>query len=87
MAIAAAGSPFNRVSRSRLAAPSSSLATSFNLQYRTIGIGSNDDFFKLGNRGQSALGLNVELQLLIVEDRPRADAADGGLNILDLNRS
>ena len=35
---------------------------------------------------EPALGLDVELQLLVVGDRPRADAADRGLHVLRLDR-
>ena len=54
-------------------------------QYRAIRIGPDDDIFKLFDGVQAALGLNIELQLLIIKDRSRADASDGSLHILRLN--
>ena len=55
-------------------------------QHRSVRIGADDDVLELGDRGQAALGLDVELQLLIVRDRPRADASDRGLDVLRLDR-
>ena len=43
-------------------------------------------FSKSATDVQSALGLDVELELLVVGDRARADAAHGGLNVLRLDR-
>ncbi len=55
-------------------------------QDRAVRIGANDDVFEFGDGGQAALGRNVELQLLVVGDRTGADATDGGLQVLALNR-
>ena len=38
------------------------------------------------DRLQPALGLDIELQLLVIGYRPCADAADGGLDVLRLDR-
>ena len=53
-------------------------------QHRPVRVGADDDLLELGGRGQPPLGLDVELQLLIVGNRPRADPADRGLHVLRL---
>ena len=55
-------------------------------QHRSVRIGADDDVLELGDRGQPALGLDVELELLVVRDRPRADPADRRLDVLRLDR-
>ena len=55
-------------------------------QHRSIGVRADDDALELGDRAQPALGLDVELQLLLVSNRPGADASDGGLNVLGFDR-
>ena len=49
---------------------------------RAVGIGAHDDAAELLGAGQAALGLDVELKLLIGQRRLRADAPDRGLDIL-----
>ncbi len=56
-------------------------------QDRAIRIGADDDVLEFRDRAEAALGLDIELQLLIVGDRPGADAADRGLDVLRLNRA
>ena len=55
-------------------------------EHRAVGIGPDHDIGEFLHRGEAALGLDIELQLLIVGDRPGADAADRGLDILRLDR-
>ena len=55
-------------------------------QHRSIGVRADDDVLELADRAQPALGLDVELQLLLVSNRPGADASDGGLNVLGFDR-
>ena len=83
---AAAGPPLSRVSRSRLAAPSSSRATSPSRSTEPSGLVRMTMFSNSSAEVEPALGLDVELQLLVVGDRPRADAADRGLHVLRLDR-
>jgi hypothetical protein len=54
-------------------------------QHRSVGIGAYHHILEVGRRGQAALGLDVQLQLLLVRYRPRADASDGRLDVLRLN--
>ena len=54
-------------------------------QDRTVGIGADDDIAECCRRDQAPLGLQVELELLVVADRPRADAADRRLHVLRLD--
>ena len=56
-------------------------------KHRAVGIGPDDDIGEFLHRGEAALGLDIELQLLIVGDRAGADAADRGLDILRLDRA
>ena len=56
-------------------------------QHRAVGIGADDDVLEFRDRAEAALGLDVELQLLIVGNRPGADAADRGLDVLRLDRA
>ena len=44
------------------------------------------DLLEFVDRAQAPLCLHVELQLLVVRDRPRADAADRRLHVLRLDR-
>jgi hypothetical protein len=53
---------------------------------RAVGIGADDDPGEFLGRSKPALRLDVELQLLVVRDGPRADAADRGLHVLRLDR-
>ena len=55
-------------------------------QHRAVRIGADDDLLEIRDGGQPPLGLDIELQLLVVGDRPRADAPDGGLHVLALHR-
>ena len=55
-------------------------------QHRAVGVGAQHDVAELLGRGQPALGLHVDLELLVVADRPRADAADRRLHVLRLDR-
>src|SRR5262249_41716128 len=38
-------------------------------QHRPIGIRAHDDVFEFSNRGEAALGLDVQLQLLLIGNR------------------
>ena len=50
-----------------------------------IGIRADHDLREFLDRGQPPLGLDVELELLIVRDRPCADAANRRLDVLSLD--
>ena len=54
-------------------------------EYGAVGIGPDHDVFEIGYGIEAALRLNVQLQPLVVGDRPRADAPHGGLHVLSLN--
>ncbi len=54
-------------------------------QDRAVRIGADDDVFELRDGRQTSLGLNVELELLVVGNGPRADAPDRRLSILGLD--
>ena len=54
-------------------------------QHRAVGIGAQHDLAELFRRRQRALGLHVHLELLVVADRARADAADRRLHVLRLD--
>src|SRR6202043_635522 len=56
-------------------------------EHRSIRVRADDDFLEFGNGGETSLRLDVELQLLVVGNGARADAADRGLGVLRLNRS
>ena len=56
-------------------------------QQRAVGIGAQHDVAELLRRRQPALRLDVQLELLVVADRARADAADRGLHVLRLDRA
>ncbi|MEY9469843.1 hypothetical protein ABH992_002242 [Bradyrhizobium yuanmingense] len=58
----------------------------FHQQRGSVGIGAQHDVGELIGAGEPAEGLHVELELLIVADRPRADAADGSLDALRADR-
>ena len=66
-------------------APISTRATSRTCDDRAVRIGAQDDVAELGRRRQAPLRLQIDLELLVVLDRPRADASDRGLNILRLD--
>ena len=55
-------------------------------QHRSVGIGAHDDVLEVGDGIQPALGLDVELQLLVIRDRPGTDASNSSLNVLRLDR-
>ena len=52
---------------------------------RAVRVRADDDVGELVDARQPSFGLQVELELLIVRDRPGADAADRGLDVLRLN--
>ena len=54
-------------------------------QKRTVGIGAQNDIAELLGRGQAPLRLDVHLELLVVADRARPDAADRRLDVLRLD--
>ena len=54
-------------------------------QQRAVGVGAQHDVAELLGRRQSALGLDIHLELLIVTDRARADPANRRLDILRLD--
>src|SRR3546814_10337374 len=53
--------------------------------HRTVGIGANDDVFELLRTGQTALGGDRELKLLVPAHRGGADPPDRRLAVLALN--
>ena len=53
---------------------------------RAVRIGAHHDGAELLDGGEAALGLDVELELLVGQRRLRADAADRGLDVLALER-
>ena len=55
-------------------------------QQRAVAVGADHDVLEFLDRRETALGLDVELDLLIVVDGPRADAADRRLRVLRLDR-
>ena len=55
-------------------------------KHGAVRIGPQHDPAELFRRRQRALGLNIHLELLVVADRPRADATDRRLNVLGLDR-
>src|SRR5260221_7178616 len=55
-------------------------------EYRAIRIGAHDYLRELFGGGKPALGLDVQLQLLVVRDRACADAPHRRLHILRLDR-
>ncbi len=67
---------------SMFCAPISTRATSLDPQHRAVRIGAQHDVAELLGCRQAALGLHVELELLVVADRTRADAADRRLHAL-----
>ena len=50
-----------------------------------VRIGTQHDPAELFRRRQRALGLHIDLELLVVADRPRADATNRRLNVLGLD--
>jgi hypothetical protein len=54
-------------------------------QHRSVRIGADDDVLELGGGAQPTLGLDVELELLVVGNGARADAPDRGLDVLRLD--
>src|SRR6476620_8234042 len=54
-------------------------------EHRSIRIRADDDVLEFGDGGETSLRLDVELQLLIVGDGARADAADRRLGVLRLD--
>ena len=85
MASAAAALPLSLVSRSRFAAPSSTRATSPSRSTEPSGLVRMTIFSNSSAEAEAALRLDVELQPLIVGDRPRADTSHRGLHVLGLD--
>ncbi len=56
-------------------------------QQRAVGIGAQHDLGEIRRRLEAPFGLDVHLKLLVVADRPRADAADRRLHVLRLDRA
>ncbi|MGT2479437.1 hypothetical protein ACU4GR_12455 [Methylobacterium oryzae CBMB20] len=75
-----AGLPFSRVSRSRLAAPSSIRATSPSRSDGPVRVRAQDDVAELLRGAQAPLRLDAELELLLVGDRAGADPTHGRLH-------
>src|SRR5205085_4281820 len=55
-------------------------------QHRSVRVGAHDDVLEVGDRVQAALGLDVELQLLVVRNGTGTDATHCGLDVLRLDR-
>src|SRR4029077_17473491 len=55
-------------------------------EQRPVGISAQHNIAELFRRGETALRLQVHLELLVVADRPSADATDWRLHILRLDR-
>ena len=53
-----------------------------NAQRRAVGIGAQNDIAELLRRRKTSLRLQVQLELLVVANRPCADAADRRLDTL-----
>ena len=56
-------------------------------QQGAVGVGAQYDIAELLRGRQPALRLDVQLELLVVADRARTDAADRGLHVLCLDRA
>ena len=67
-------------------APISTRATSLTRTTEPSGIGAQDDVGELLRRGQAALRLDGELELLVAGDRRGADPAECRLDVLALHR-
>ena len=55
-------------------------------QHGAVRVGADNDFFEVLDRIEASLGLDIQLELLVVRDRPRADSPDWSLYILRLDR-
>ena len=86
MPIATAGLPLKRASMSWFWAPSSTRATSLIRNSEPSGLARNTMLPNCSGVVSRPLRLDVQLELLLVRDRPRADAADRRHHVLRLDR-